>query len=184
MGLMSTCFVPLDDEQPELAERLRRRYAERWVVEAHLRSPRLEDAMDTIELKVAPDEEPGLRRLRLRSFYTGSTYWRYGWDGSEDAALDFMDEAAELQGANVDGDRATVRSCGTPCRAVGASAPKPRLLSVQARLNPPSRMWDFPKSVPTAKKAPANQTLSTSSTSWGSLVRAQYRPSRSSRKSC
>jgi hypothetical protein len=98
-------FVPLDDEQPELAERLRRRYAERWVVEGHLRPPRLEDAMDTIELKVAPDEKPGLRRLRLRSFYTGSTYWRYGWDGSEDAALDFMDEAAELQGADVGGDR-------------------------------------------------------------------------------
>jgi len=98
-------FVPLEDEQAGLAERLRRRYAERWVVEAHVRPPRLEDAMDTIELKVAPDEEAGLRRLRLRSFYTGSTYWRYGWDGSEEAALDFMDEAAELQGANVGDDR-------------------------------------------------------------------------------
>jgi hypothetical protein len=35
----------------------------------------------------------------------GSTYWRYGWDGSEEVALDFMDEAAELQGANVGDDR-------------------------------------------------------------------------------
>jgi hypothetical protein len=77
-------FVPLKDEQPELAERLRRRYAERWIVVAHLRPPRLEDAMHTIELKVAPDEEPGQWR-RLRSFYTGTTYWQYGWDGSEEA---------------------------------------------------------------------------------------------------
>jgi hypothetical protein len=61
--------------------------------------------MDTIELKVAPDEEPGQWRLRLRSFYTGTTYWKHGWDGSEEAALEFMDEAADLQGQNVGGDR-------------------------------------------------------------------------------
>jgi hypothetical protein len=98
-------FVLLEDDRPELAKRLRRRYAERWVVAAHLQPPRLEDAMDTIELKVAPDEEPGLWRLRLRSFYTGSTYWRYGWDGSEETVLEFMDEAADLQGGNVGEDR-------------------------------------------------------------------------------
>lgn len=95
-------FVPLEDAQPELAQRLKQRYAERWIVEAHLRPPRIEDAMDTVELKVAPDEKPGLWRLRLRSFYTGSTY---GWDGSEEIALDFMDEAADLQGGNVADDR-------------------------------------------------------------------------------
>jgi hypothetical protein len=98
-------FLPLEDEQPELAERLRGRYAERWIVVAHLRPPQLEDAMETIELKVAPGEEPGLWRLRLRSFYTGSTYWQHGWDGSEEAALDFIDDAAELQGHNVGEDR-------------------------------------------------------------------------------
>jgi hypothetical protein len=48
--------------------------------------------------------------------------------------------------------------------------------SAENRLNPPSPTWDFPKSFPTAEKAAANQGLSTSSTSWGSLVRAQYRP--------
>jgi hypothetical protein len=98
-------FVALADEQPELAQRLRRRYAERWIADARLRPPQIEDAMDTIELKVAPDDQPGLWRLRLRSFYTGSTYWRHGWDGSEGAALDFMDEAAELQAGNVIDDR-------------------------------------------------------------------------------
>jgi len=48
--------------------------------------------------------------------------------------------------------------------------------SAKNRLNPPSPVWDFPKSFPTAKKAPANRLFSTSSTSWGSLVRAQCRP--------
>ena len=49
-------------------------------------------------------------------------------------------------------------------------------LSADDRLNPPSPVWDFPKSFPTARKVPANRPKSTSSTSWGSLVRAQYRP--------
>jgi hypothetical protein len=98
-------FVPLEDAQPELAERLRRRYAEQWILVAHLRPPRLEEAMDTVELTVAPDEEAGQWRLRLRSFYTGTTYWKDGWDGSEEAALEFMDEAADLQGENVGDDR-------------------------------------------------------------------------------
>jgi hypothetical protein len=98
-------FVPLDDENPTLAQKRRRRYAERWLIEAELPADRLEEAISTIELKVAPDDEPDRRRLRLRSFYTGTTYWRYGWDGSEEAALTFMDETAELQGGNVRDDR-------------------------------------------------------------------------------
>lgn len=61
--------------------------------------------METIELKVAPDDTPGRRRLRLTSFYTGSTYWLYEWDGSEEAALGFMGSSAELQGGNVKEDR-------------------------------------------------------------------------------
>jgi hypothetical protein len=104
-GAEEHLFIPLEDERPELAARLRRRYAERWIVVAHLRPPSLEDAMDTLELRVAPDHDPGLWRLRARSFYTGSTYWHYGWDGSEEAALEFMDDTAELQGQNVGDDR-------------------------------------------------------------------------------
>jgi len=42
----------------------------------------------------------------------------------------------------------------------------------------PLPVRDFPKSFPTARKSAANTPVSTSSTSWGSLVRAQYRPSR------
>src|SRR5207244_1630181 len=72
---------------------------------AHPAAPRIEDAMDTVELKVAPDAQPSRQRLRLRSFYTGTTYWMNGWDGSEEGALVFIDEAADLQGSNVGGDR-------------------------------------------------------------------------------
>jgi hypothetical protein len=98
-------FLPLEDEQPELALRLKRHYVERWIAQARLRPPTLQEAIDTVKLKVAPDEEPGLLRLRLTSFFTGSTYWHYGWDGSEETALSFMEEAAQLQAWNVDGDR-------------------------------------------------------------------------------
>jgi hypothetical protein len=97
-------FVLLSDLDPGLTDRLRRRYAERWVVAAHL-APALQDAMDTVELKIAPDEEPGRQILRLRSFYTGSTYWQHAWDGSEEDAMRFMEETAEMQAANVGGDR-------------------------------------------------------------------------------
>ncbi len=43
-GLEEQFFRSVEDEQPELAERLRRRYGERWIVAAHLKPPRLEDA--------------------------------------------------------------------------------------------------------------------------------------------
>src|SRR5438477_2982679 len=68
-------------------------------------SPAIQDAMATVELRVAHGPEFGGSCLRLRSFYTGSTYWQHGWDGSEATALAFMEEMAELQGANVSDDR-------------------------------------------------------------------------------
>lgn len=98
-------FVPLGDADPGLAARLRRRYAERWLLEAELPADRLEDAMETLELKVAPDDRPGHRRLRLRSFYTGTIYWLYEWDGSEASALELVERSAELQGWNAKHDR-------------------------------------------------------------------------------
>jgi len=98
-------FLLLADEQPELAKRLIRHFAERWIVAAHLRPPAIQDAMATVDLRVAHGPEFGGSCLRLRSFYTGSTYWQHGWDGSEATALAFMEEMAELQGANVSDDR-------------------------------------------------------------------------------
>jgi hypothetical protein len=51
----------------------------------------------------------------------------------------------------------------SPARA--SSRPTTLLPSAQDRLNPPSQVWDFPKSFPTAEKRPANRPVSTSSTS-------------------
>jgi hypothetical protein len=104
-GADEDLFTPLEREDADLTRSLKRRYAERWLLEANLPTDRVEDAIETVELKVAPDEEPGRRRLRLTSFYTRATYWLYGWDGSIDAANAFIDEAAQLQGANVKNDR-------------------------------------------------------------------------------
>lgn len=98
-------FVPLADEQPELAERLIRRFAERWVVAAQLHPPRIEDAMATVELKVAHGSQFDGSCLRHRSFYTGLTCWQYGWDGTEGAAVEFMDDMAGRQADQVAGDR-------------------------------------------------------------------------------
>jgi len=61
--------------------------------------------MATVELKVARGPQFDGSCLRLRSFYTGTTYWQQGWDGSEVTALTIVEEMAELQGANVCGDR-------------------------------------------------------------------------------
>jgi hypothetical protein len=97
-------FVPLAWDQPELAERLRRRYAEIWVAKAHLQPPRIEDAMDTLELLVAGDDEHGGFLLRLRSFYTGTTGY-YSWDGSEAEALKIVADSADLQAHNTGEDR-------------------------------------------------------------------------------
>ena len=98
-------FVPLADEQPDLAERLIQHFAERWVSAAQLHPPTTEDAIATVELKVAHGPQFDGSCLRHRSFYTGSTYWQHGWDGTEAAAFAFMDEMAETQADNVSGDR-------------------------------------------------------------------------------
>jgi hypothetical protein len=98
-------FVPLADEQPELAQRLIRRFSERWVAKSQLHPPTIEDAVATVELKVAHGPQFDGSCLRHTSFYSGSTYWHYGWDGTEDAALEFMDEMADTQSHNVAADR-------------------------------------------------------------------------------
>ena len=76
-------FVPLDEDDPALADRLRRRFVELWLREGRLPLHRSDV---TVELKIAPDETPDRWRLRLRSFYTGTTYWLHDWDRSVPAA--------------------------------------------------------------------------------------------------
>lgn len=102
-------FAPLAESDPDLADSLLDRYGRRWLRAAHLPEGRLPEVPDTVELLVAPDwtEPPDLGRktLRLRSWYTGSTYWLSGWDGSRADVERWIDDMADLQAGNVDGDR-------------------------------------------------------------------------------
>ncbi len=43
--------------------------------------------------------------LRLRSWYTGSTYWLPEWDGSLATAAAWIDDTADLQAENVKFER-------------------------------------------------------------------------------
>ena len=97
-------FVDLAERDPGLADRLVRRFLDRWLQQARLAPPSFEEAVASVELKVGPDEY-GQEALRLRSFHTGTTYWRYEWDGSESMAAQFMDDTADLQAGNVEQDR-------------------------------------------------------------------------------
>jgi hypothetical protein len=104
-GVVEPLFVPLEAEDPALADRLKRRYVELWLREGRLPLHRFDEGLETVELKIAPDEAPGRWRLRLRSFYTGTTYWLHEWDRSAAAAEAWVDDIAELQGQNVNDDR-------------------------------------------------------------------------------
>ncbi len=102
-------FGPLADQSPALADALLDHYARRWLDLAHLPERRLPEVPDTVDLVVAPDwsepEASGLLTLRLRSWYTGSTYWMPGWDGTPEDAERWIDGVAELEAGNVDDER-------------------------------------------------------------------------------
>lgn len=103
-GDRESLFVDLAQRDPDLADRLVRRFLDRWLRRARLAPPSFDEAAGSVELKVGPDEF-GLEALRLRSFHTGTTYWRYEWDGSESMAVQFMDDTADAQAGNVEQDR-------------------------------------------------------------------------------
>ena len=64
---------------------------------------KLAEVGDTLQLLVRPDDEGQV--LRLTSWYTGSTYWLYEWDGEEASALAWITDVADLQAGNVQDDR-------------------------------------------------------------------------------
>ena len=97
-------FTDLADRDPELADRLTRQFLAVWLKQAELVPPSPDDALASVELKVGPDE-CGAEALRLRSFHTGSTYWRYEWDGSESMAAAWIEHIADAQALNVETDR-------------------------------------------------------------------------------
>ena len=102
-------FAPLANQDDELHTLLLETYGRRWLRQAGLPEERLPEVPDTVELLVAEDwTEPagtGLLTLRLTSWYTGSTYWLPGWDGSSEAAVAWIEDIADLQAGNVRFDR-------------------------------------------------------------------------------
>ena len=102
-------FTPLEAEDSDLADQLVARYGRRWLDVGGLPEHRQSEVPDTVELVVAPDwtESPADRRriLRLRSWYTGSTYWLHDWDGGRESAEEWVDQVADLQGTNVESER-------------------------------------------------------------------------------
>ncbi len=104
-GEQEVLFTPLVESHPELAEELAWRYANRFLAEAGLDSKHLQEAHDTVELRLGPSDPEGGRELRIRSFITGTTYWFGPWDGSASKAEQFVDEAAKLQGSNIQDER-------------------------------------------------------------------------------
>lgn len=87
-------FRPLGETEPGLASELRDRFAEKWLRESGFPDSRLPDAIATVDLRVAPDDHEGQRRLRITSSFTGSTRWLYEWDGDPGRAAEFVDEVA------------------------------------------------------------------------------------------
>jgi hypothetical protein len=101
-------YGELADHNADLALRLLREYGEVWLTDAELPLERLAEVEDTVEIVVANDWEdpdPGSMRLRLTSWYTGSTYWLPGWDGDPGAAVAWIRDVAQLQAANVRTER-------------------------------------------------------------------------------
>lgn len=98
-------FRPLDESAPELAAELRRRFSERWLRESGFPASRLEEAIATVDLRVAPDEQDGECRLRITSTFTGCTRWLYEWEGDRAGAIAFIDRTASDEAGWVDDER-------------------------------------------------------------------------------
>src|SRR5437868_5347173 len=70
-------YQPLSEVAPKLTAELIDAYGRRWLDQAELPMARLPEMGDTLELMVRADDDG--QALRLTSWYTGSTYWLYGW---------------------------------------------------------------------------------------------------------
>jgi hypothetical protein len=75
-GVNEWRYHDLAEADADLARRLLSEYGEVWLTEAELPVERLAEVEDTVEIVVAKeweDHDPESMRLRLRSWYTGST---------------------------------------------------------------------------------------------------------------
>lgn len=98
--------LPLLDEDRDLALRLIDIYARRRVERSGFPDARIPEVPDTMELLIADEwPSPSMVTLRLRSWFTGSTYWLHGWDGDWYDAKGWIEAIADLQAGNVDSSR-------------------------------------------------------------------------------
>jgi hypothetical protein len=104
-GQCEHLFRPLEAEDPELADAMRRRFSTRWLEVSGFPSSRFADAMGTVVIRCGPGETPGGQCLRITSTFTGSTKWLHHWTGSRDEALTFADETAAEEGYWVQDER-------------------------------------------------------------------------------
>ena len=77
-------YRDLAEVTPAMASLLVEEYGEVWLREAELPEDRRSEVGDTLELRVADEwdgYEPGTKRLRLTSWYTGETNCLYEWMG-------------------------------------------------------------------------------------------------------
>jgi hypothetical protein len=97
-------YRDLAEADPALANRLVNEYGRVWLSGAELPPERAGEVADTVQIAVAEEwetDEPGLKRLRLTSWYTGSTYWLPDWDGDDEKAISWIRDTAWLQAGNV-----------------------------------------------------------------------------------
>jgi hypothetical protein len=93
-------YRDLGEVDPALSARLLELFGRKWLLEAGLPIERLAEVGDTVELLVRQTDDGQV--LRLRSWYTGCTYWLDPWDGRESEAMVWIDAVAEMQAGNKD----------------------------------------------------------------------------------
>jgi hypothetical protein len=100
-------YGPLESIDRSLADRLISLFASSWLPAAGLPMSRLAEVPDTLELLAAPSWDPpdGSMILRLRSWYTGHTYWLHDWNGDHGAAEEWIREVAEENAFSVNFQR-------------------------------------------------------------------------------
>lgn len=98
-------YCGLAERDPGEADRLTRRFAERWLASSSIPSRRLGDAIAATRLDVADEKEPGTSTLRLSFDYFGSKSFLYGWNGDVASVEEFIDQQAEDYAAEADWER-------------------------------------------------------------------------------
>ena len=98
-------YHDLADRDPEEADRLIRRFAERWLASSSIPSRRLGEALAVTRLDVADEGGAGTSTLRLSFDYLGSKSFLHGWSGDAASAEQFIDDQAQEYASEVDWER-------------------------------------------------------------------------------